>query len=143
MTSATIRRPLALLRRLGAKPRAERRLLVTAAATQACVIAALRAGLPPIWTFPGARPAPAAARAVQATSGIFGEASTCLSRALTVRCLLGDDSTVVLLGVRSSDGPALDAHAWVECAGGSLLDTVPGEPYTPIARLEGRRWLRA
>lgn len=62
---------------------------------------------------------------------------TCLTRALATRRLLGraGRSARLRLGVARSPGGSLEAHAWVECDGrtvmGALADLVRFEPLEP------------
>ena len=70
--------------------------------------------------------------AVNATTRLIPR-STCLVRALAAQRLLarhGYPSTLHLGVARSPDG--LDAHAWLECQGATLIGAAPPGRYTPL-----------
>ena len=77
-------------------------------------------------------PASLLAWAVNATTRLIPR-STCLVRALAAQRLLarhGYPSTLHLGVARSPDG--LDAHAWLECQGATLIGAAPPGRYTPL-----------
>jgi hypothetical protein len=71
----------------------------------------------------GREEAVAIARAVALVAGRLG--ATCLTRSLALRWILArrDIATVLRLGVHNKSG-GLHAHAWLECRGVPLNDTV-------------------
>lgn len=149
MSLEALHRAATLVRRLLARRPSERRALVSAFVVQSVVITTLRSGVVPSWCRPprwaGGSVDPAlAADAVLKTSRLFHGASTCLSRALTVYCLVDRRaSPAVLVGVRDARDAGIDAHAWVECDGRQMIGASTGPAHTALARLKGGRWHRA
>jgi hypothetical protein len=138
-------RSVRLLRRWLARPRRERLLLVRAAALQGWCLAALRlvplARVVRLMRLAAGRPRRAdraadVAKAVLASSRLFGEASTCLSRALTAQALIGGETpSTTVVGVAL--GPqGFSAHAWLERDGQVLLGAPEAPSYRDITRLE-------
>jgi hypothetical protein len=129
------------------KPRADRRLLLLAAALHAVVAVAIRV-LPFGWVRRGLRavatvgPRPAEDASIE--SRVVGAVKTmssilpggsCLTEALVAQCLLARHAreATLVFGVspRRTDGRPFDAHAWLEHRGSGIIG-VRAIAYDPL-----------
>jgi hypothetical protein len=138
------------IRRLAARPPAERALLLRALALLAVTrlalwlrpFAAVRNGLtrygrPARADSPGIQ---SVVWAVDAGSRVI-PGSTCLSRALVAQALLrrGGHESTLRLGVASSAAAGFEAHAWLEDASGVLIGGQEAAGFTVLPGIDGGR----
>jgi hypothetical protein len=132
-----------------ARPASEWSLLAAAAVAQLAVAAALRSTSLPITRGFARRCRPAArflvrgsddtiVWAIEAVGRRLGRVSTCLTRALAGELLLDSNGAPVTLtiGVRRTDGGALEAHAWLARNDRVLLGGT-ADGYAPLVNWTG------